>query len=60
MKRSTPTQTMNFSMNEMMTAKRKSERLCAEAALARYAQERQTRDASFGRAAIDSPLFANV
>jgi hypothetical protein len=55
--------TATFTTAALMSAKAKSERLCAQAALARYAQEfasRLAREARNDRAAIDSPLFANV
>ncbi len=63
MTRSTTTLTATFATAALMTAKAKSERLCAQSALARYAQEiasRLARESRNDRAAIDSPLFANV
>jgi len=55
--------TATFAAAAFVTAKRKSERLCAQAALARYRQEiasRLARDSRNDRGAIDSRLFANV
>ena len=55
--------TGTFTDTELTSAKRKSERLCAQAALARYTQEifsRLARESRNGRGAIESPLFANV
>jgi hypothetical protein len=52
-----------FNAAALVTAKRKSERVCAQAALFRYRQERASRlarDSRNDRGAIDSPLFANV
>ena len=55
--------TATFTAAAFTTAKRKSERLCAQAALVRYRQEiasRLAENSRNDRGAMNSPLFANV